>query len=198
MTPAGASPGSGPAGGGALPPVSEPYATRPLRPDDLDGISRVHWRACRIAYRFMSWSYTEDEVRRWYAGKLEGWDWGQVACDAGGGVVAFIATIGAHVDQLYVDPDHQRRGLGRALLAAALARGLRPATLHVLAENRPARRLYEACGFREAASWPDEEQNGVLMLLYRLNEHRDPDTPRSSVIAGPDPPIQGGRPERPG
>jgi hypothetical protein len=56
------------------------YCIRPLQSVDLDGISRVHWRACRIAYRFMSWSYTEDEVQRWYAGKLEEWDWGQVAC----------------------------------------------------------------------------------------------------------------------
>src|SRR5688500_6350685 len=113
------------------PTVPEPYAVRPLRPDDLDGISRVHWRACRIAYRFMGWSYTEDEVRRWYAGKLAGWDWGRVACGAEGAVVAFVATTGAHVDQLFVEPDHQGRGLGRALLTAALARGLRPATLHV-------------------------------------------------------------------
>jgi ribosomal protein S18 acetylase RimI-like enzyme len=152
-----------------LPPVSEPYVARPLRPDDLDGISRVHWRACRVAYQFMGWSYTEDEVRRWYAGKLGEWDWGQVACDrAEGTVVAFAASVGAHLDQLFVDPVHQRRGLGRALLTAMLARGLRPATLHVFAENRPARRLYEAYGFREAASWREEEQNGALMLLYRL------------------------------
>ena len=150
------------------PAIPAPYAARPLRADDLDGISRVHWRACRVAYRFMGWSYTEDEVRRWYAGKLGGWDWGRVACDpAEGAVVAFVAMIGAHVDQLFVDPDHQRRGLGRVLLGAVLARGLRPATLHVHAENRPARRLYEAYGFREAGSWWDA-QDRALMLLYRL------------------------------
>ncbi|HET6519564.1 MAG TPA: GNAT family N-acetyltransferase [Geminicoccaceae bacterium] len=116
--------------------MSEPYVARPLRPDDLDGISRIHWRACRVAYRFMGWPYTEDEVRRWYAGKLREWDWGRVACDpAEGAVVAFAAAIGAHLDQLFVDPAHPRRGLGRALLMAALARGLRPATPHVFAEN---------------------------------------------------------------
>ena len=148
------------------PPIPGIYATRRLHTDDLAGISRVHWRACRIAYRFMNWSYTEDEVRRWYAGKLQGWDWGRVAC-ADGAVVALVATAGAHIDQLFVDPDHQRAGIGRALLAAALERGPRPATLHVFEENRPARRLFEAFGFRPADAWWDE-QDHARMLLYRL------------------------------
>ena len=92
---------------GRLPGVPLDYSIRPLQPTDLEGISRVHWRACSTAYRFMNWSYTEDEVRRWYAGKLGEWDWGCVAC-AGETVVAFLAAIGAHIDQLFVDPDHQR------------------------------------------------------------------------------------------
>ena len=93
------------------------YHVRPLQPVDLDGISRVQWRACRTAYRFMSWSYTEDEVRRWCAGKLEEWDWGQVVC-AKDLIVAYLAASGAHIDQLFVDLDHQRAGLGSALLTA--------------------------------------------------------------------------------
>ena len=128
------------------------YRIRPLQSVDLDGISRVHWRACRIAYRFMSWSYTEDEVRQWYAGKLEEWDWGQVVCDEDL-IVAYLAASGAHIDQLFVDPDHQRAGFGSTLLTAMLERRLRPATLHVFAGNRPARAFYEKFGFREVDAW---------------------------------------------
>jgi ribosomal protein S18 acetylase RimI-like enzyme len=142
------------------------YRIRPLQHVDLDGISRVHWRACRVAYRFMSWSYTEDEVRHWYAGKLEEWDWGQVAC-AEDLIVAYLAASGAHIDQLFVDPDHQRAGLGSALLTAVLERRLRPATLHVFAENRPARAFFERFGFREVDAWWDV-QDRALNLLYRL------------------------------
>ena len=47
---------------------------RELQPADLAAISRVHLRACRIAYRFMGWSYGEDQIRRWYAGKFPQWD----------------------------------------------------------------------------------------------------------------------------
>ena len=72
----------------------------------------------------MSWSYTEDEVRHWYAGKLEDWDWGQVVC-AEDMIVAYLAASGPHIDQLFVDPDHQGAGLGSALLAAMLERRLR-------------------------------------------------------------------------
>ena len=139
---------------------------RPLQSVDLDGISRVHWRACRLAYRFISWSYTEDEVRHWYAGKLEEWDWGQVVC-AEDLIVAYLAASGAHIDQLFVDPDHQRAGLGSALLAAMLERCLRPATLHVFAENRPASAFFERFGFREVDAWWDV-QDQALNLLYKL------------------------------
>jgi GNAT superfamily N-acetyltransferase len=117
------------------------YSIRPLQPADLEGISRVHWRACSTAYQFMNWSYTEDEVRCWYAGKLGEWDWGRVAC-AGDTVIAFLAAIGAHIDQLFVDPDHQRVG-------AMLERRLRPATLQVFAQNTRARVFYERFGFRQ-------------------------------------------------
>ena len=142
------------------------YHVRPLQPVDLGGISRVHWRACRTAYRFMSWSYTEDEVRRWFAGKLGEWDWGQVVC-AEDLIVAYLAASGGHLDQLFVDPDHQRAGLGSALLAAMLERRLRPATLHVFAKNGPARAFYERFGFRQVDAWWDV-QDRALNLLYRL------------------------------
>jgi ribosomal protein S18 acetylase RimI-like enzyme len=114
----------------------------------------------------MDWSYTEDEVRRWYAAKLEEWNWGQVVC-AGDLIVAYLAASGAHIDQLFVDPDHQRAGLGSALLTAMLERRLRPATLHVFAENGPARAFYERFGFREVDAWWDG-QDQALNLLYRL------------------------------
>jgi ribosomal protein S18 acetylase RimI-like enzyme len=146
--------------------ASSTYRIRALQAVDLDGISRVHWRASRTAYRFMNWSYTEDEVRHWYNGKLEEWDWGQVVC-AEDMIIAYLAASGAHIDQLFVDPDHQRAGLGSALLTAMLERRLRPATLYVFAENGPARAFYERFGFQPVDAWWDE-QDQALNLLYRL------------------------------
>ncbi len=149
-------------------PIAAPIRTlRPLAAADLDGISAVHWRACRSAYRFMNWSYTEDEVRRWYAAKMTEWDWARVVT-VDGAIAAFLAAIGAHVDQVFVDPDHQGAGLGRLLLETMLARPLRPVTLHVHAENHSARGFYERFGFRPVNSrW--DEQDQALSLVYRLD-----------------------------
>jgi len=56
-----------------------------------------------------------------------------------------------HVTGLAVDPALQGRGVGRALVEAAVAeaarRGARRLTLRVLGPNAAARRLYESCGF---------------------------------------------------
>jgi ribosomal protein S18 acetylase RimI-like enzyme len=52
---------------------------------------------------------------------------------------------------IYVDPEHQGRGAGRALMDAAVARlresGLAEVRLWVLEDNAPARRFYERYGF---------------------------------------------------
>jgi hypothetical protein len=40
-------------------------------------------------------------------------------------------------------------------LTAMLERRLRPATLHVFAENRPARAFYERFGFQQVDAWWD-------------------------------------------
>ena len=105
-------------------------------------------------------------MRHWHAGKFEEWDWGQVVC-AEDMIVAYLTASGPHNDQLFVDPDHQGAGLGSALLTAMLKRRLRPATLQVFAENRPARALYDRFGFRQVDAWWDE-QDQALNLLYRL------------------------------
>jgi ribosomal protein S18 acetylase RimI-like enzyme len=55
------------------------------------------------------------------------------------------------INGIAVDPAHQRLGVGRALIDAAVAearaRGARRLTLRVLAHNEAARRLYDSAGF---------------------------------------------------
>ena len=86
---------------------------------------------------------------------------GMLVAEDGGEIVGYVAVGRAtrlesnrHVADirgLAVAPDHQGRGLGRALVRAALdaarERGARKVTLRVLGPNTAARALYESCGF---------------------------------------------------
>lgn len=86
---------------------------------------------------------------------------GMLVAEDGGEIVGYVAVGRAtrlesnrHVADirgLAVAPEHQGRGLGRALVHAALdaarERGARKVTLRVLGPNTAARALYESCGF---------------------------------------------------
>jgi ribosomal protein S18 acetylase RimI-like enzyme len=146
------------------PPSHPQRSFRPLETEDIEAISRVHHRACLIAYRFMNWRYPLDEVERWYAGKFSEWTWTLAAFDAGV-MAGFIALTGRHVDQLYIDPSFQRAGIGSALLDRALASSPGQVTLHVFEENAPARAFYQKHGFAGRDRWLNEEE-GAIDLLY--------------------------------
>ena len=137
---------------------------RPLETTDIKAISGVHHRACLIAYRFMNWRYPIDEVERWYAGKFAEWSWTLAAFEADA-MAGFIALRGSHIDQLYVDPAHQRRGIGSLLLDQAVDTTLGRVTLDVFEENIGARAFYGKHGFSERDRWMNE-QEGAIDLLY--------------------------------
>jgi len=67
--------------------------------------------------------------------------------DDGSRLLGFAAVTYTWLEHLYVDRDHQGRGVGQALLEDA--KRLRPGglRLHVFTRNAPARRFYEAHGF---------------------------------------------------
>ena len=61
--------------------------------------------------------------------------------------VGFMAMNNDFVDQLYIDPDHQRRGIGRSLLNLARERSPEHVWLYTLQVNASARAFYEKNGF---------------------------------------------------
>jgi hypothetical protein len=74
------------------------------------------------------------------------------------------AMEGQWLEQLYVDPDAQGRGIGRALLDTARKASPGGLLLHVFTRNVRARRFYEAAEFALT-----EQSDG------RRNEEREPD-----------------------
>src|SRR6478672_6939419 len=92
---------------------------QPLEKADVEAISRVHHRACLVAYRFMNWSYSLQEVEAWYSRIFAKWTWTLAAFKADASMTGFIALTDQHIDQLYVDPSRQRCGIGSSLLDQA-------------------------------------------------------------------------------
>ena len=88
------------------------------------------------------------------------------------------AYAGVAEDSIYVAPDVQGRGVGRALLAAVIASaeqaGIWTVQTGIFPENRASVRLHEACGFRVVGV---RERLGRLQGRWRdvlLMERRSP------------------------
>jgi putative acetyltransferase len=85
-------------------------------------------------------------------------------------IEGFIAFRAGWVDHLYIRPDCQRRGLGKALLTLAM-KGHAPLRLWVFQRNTAAIHFYRACGFREIertdGSRNEEHEPDMLMEWAR-------------------------------
>lgn len=97
-----------------------------------------------------------------------------------GSVVGFAGTMvvadEAHIMNIAVHPDFQRRGIGRHLLIhlldAGRALGAAAATLEVRSRNRAAIDLYSEFGFRRAGRRPGYYRDGADALIMWRREPR--------------------------
>jgi ribosomal-protein-alanine N-acetyltransferase len=93
--------------------------------------------------------------------------------DVVGHVLTTVAADEAEVLTLAVAPARRRGGAGAALMHAVMiewgSRGVRQAFLEVRVDNRPARALYEALGFREVGRRRAYYGDGTDALVMRLD-----------------------------
>ena len=130
-------------------------AVRRATPDDIEAIARVHDRSRRETYDPIFGAAAMhpglDEQRAKWRLALAGPGVVHVAID-GSTVVGFAHALNGTLTTLYILASHQRRGLGRALLAAIAhdmrARGHDDLRFNVLAKNSNAIAFYEAQGAR--------------------------------------------------
>ena len=122
---------------------------RPYKSDDYEAVTNLWRRAREQAFpdfqRRKGHTFEEDQV--YFRGVIlvnnDVW-----VADMNGIPAAFMATAGDFIDQLYVHPDHQRLGLGRALLEHARALSPEHLWLFTLQINTNGRAFYEKNGFR--------------------------------------------------
>lgn len=93
-------------------------------------------------------------------------------CEADGRVIGFLSLIGNEVGGIFVDPDHQGRGIGSALMDGA--RDSCPfLELSVFEANPIGRRFYDSYGFEFVGRRIDED-SGQPELRLRLDGGQTP------------------------
>jgi ribosomal protein S18 acetylase RimI-like enzyme len=180
-------------------------SVRPATPDDAEVMARVHDRSYRRFYRgilpdeAMNRRSVEDRVAEWRHTIESGVGHATAAISDGEVVgVSFsfhdtsydVPTGTGHLTTLFIDPEHVRRGHGRALLNDAVgwfrAQGLTSAVLSCLEENERARRFYEAEGWTlDPGALPRQigPYEEVLEVRYRRALDGD-DAVRTIVATG--------------
>jgi putative acetyltransferase len=135
---------------------------RPYADEDLEELLDVWYRASVPAHSFLPEDFFAFAERGLPISET-------LVYETAGRVVGFVSLIGTEVGGIFVDPDHQRSGVGTALLDAA--RDIHPVLeLSVFAANMMGRRFYEAYGFEEVGRGI-EEDTGQPEIRLRFERH---------------------------
>jgi GNAT superfamily N-acetyltransferase len=118
---------------------------RRARPGDAPAVRSVYVDSLRATYDFPI-AHTDEQVQAWIADVVipAGGTWVAVTADR---VVAMLVVQAGDLDQLYVHPDWQGRGVGRALVEVAKRESPKGLGLYTFQVNERARRFYERNGF---------------------------------------------------
>ncbi len=127
--------------------VPPDLALRPATPADLPEIAAVHLAArAGAGSAFPPSVHSDDEAHAWVGGwDLAAYDVCVAVLDDR--VVGYTRATPTWLDDLYVLPDAQGRGVGTALLDRVLAEHPDGVGLWVFESNRPARDFYARHGF---------------------------------------------------
>ena len=126
-----------------------PITIRPYTPADYTSISRIHDAARKIE---LSLARLDDAFLPFSvaAEREDFFDYPHIdVAELNDQVVGFCAYTEEELAWLYVSPALHRRGIGSALVRAALRSEPGISEIEVLFGNEPAKRLYETFGFRE-------------------------------------------------
>jgi ribosomal protein S18 acetylase RimI-like enzyme len=165
-------------------------ALRRGMPADAAVIAQVHARSWRATYTGLLPDAVMDDVVASQPARIKRWRmWlanpkqrgGSIVAELDGRLVGFVfwgPSEGAdampdvaEVYAIYLDPDAFGRGIGRSLFERAIgdivAHGFRATVLWVLDTNTPARRFYEAAGWRPDGATKTEDRPGGRLQEVR-------------------------------
>jgi putative acetyltransferase len=163
---------------------------RQLAIDDMDSAAVVLRMSFDEAFPDLTGLHTPDEDRWFFRERMFATCqlWGYFD---GKELVGFIAFREGWIDQLYVLPSSQGRGIGTALLQVAQSKSGH-LSLWTFLRNKNARRFYEKHGFvlvKETDGARNEEKEPDAMYSWRLNG-----TLKTEALPGPVPDVIALRP----
>lgn len=135
---------------------------RTYRKTDLEDMVRIWYDASVIAHPFMPasfWASYKSAMKEEYLPLAENYVFEQE-----GKVAGFISLVGEIVCALFVAPEAQGKGVGKALLEHAKALKGR-LSLKVYRDNRKAIFFYEKSGLRAAGEEIDEHTGCMQILM---------------------------------
>jgi ribosomal protein S18 acetylase RimI-like enzyme len=140
---------------------------RPYRKDDAEAVVRLWWESWHSIRPGLRHPHSFEDFRVRWASQVVRQHEIVIAADDGV-VVGFAAAAVAdrELDQIFVDPDRKRRGIGRRLFAWAQRAMPHGFVLHTLVDNVASRAFYEQHGLR-AGDTRINPVNGMMTIEYR-------------------------------
>ncbi len=135
---------------------------RAYQPDDLFAVQEVWYQASLVAHPFLEDDFLMLERKRIadvYMPLAETWVY--VLNEE---VIGFLSLIEHEVGAIFVHPDQQNKGMGRALMDHACTQSA-TLELDVFKANAIGRRFYERYGFMPLKEHIHEETGNLLIRL---------------------------------
>lgn len=133
------------------------------RSDEIDRLIEIWRRSVDATHHFLSIGdrlAIDEEVRSFFPTATF-----VVACDARDEPTGFMLMDGAHLEALFIDPDHHGKGIGKALLQSAIGEH-RVITTDVNEANSEALGFYERMGFQTVGRSALDGQGRPYPLLH--------------------------------
>jgi len=139
--------------------------TRDYEAEDLSTVLDSWYQASLVAHSFLSAEFLEEEAVRIAEQWLPASE--TIVSVADGSVTGFLSLVENEVGAIFVHPESQGGGHGRALMDEARARRAF-LELDVFEDNPIGRRFYAAYGFRQVGRGVDKD-SGYVTLRLRLD-----------------------------
>jgi ribosomal protein S18 acetylase RimI-like enzyme len=161
--------------GNVLYPMIDGVDIIEAQPADAAAIAAIHIEARRMAMPYLPQPHTEAEILGWFASIVgdRAAAWWVARCNDV--VVGYMLLDGDDLDDLYVHPDCQGRGIGSRLLETAKSLNPRRLALSTFQRNTRAQAFYEAHGFRAVGQTDGRNEEGEPDVQYEWMPQLPPD-----------------------